>query len=161
MSMCRVIFVFLEGGICYDQCILLAKLCQARIVEWVAISFSRESSRPRNRNRVSYIAGRFFTNWAIREALILQSKESKRIRHDQLTLRDLFGPGLFVRLKQGKDWLWLFQSGRICPVVQPLQWNQGFKWPSESEMMNYNQKDIIEQELMLCIRKKKSNLHKQ
>ena len=27
--MCRVIFVFLEGGICYDQCILLAKLCQA------------------------------------------------------------------------------------------------------------------------------------
>ena len=35
--------------------------------EWVAIPFSRESSWPRNQNRVSYIAGRFFTIWATRE----------------------------------------------------------------------------------------------
>ena len=41
---------------------------QARILEWVAISFSRESSWPRNRTQVSCIAGRFFTNWARREA---------------------------------------------------------------------------------------------
>ena len=34
----------------------------------VAISFSRESSRPRNRTRVSCIAGRRFTLWATREA---------------------------------------------------------------------------------------------
>ena len=34
----------------------------ARILEWVAIPFSRGSSRPRNQARVSYIAGRFFTN---------------------------------------------------------------------------------------------------
>ena len=39
-----------------------------RILEWVAYSFSSRSSRPRNRTRVSYIAGGFFTNWAMREA---------------------------------------------------------------------------------------------
>ena len=39
-----------------------------RILEWVAYSFSRGSSRPRNRTRVSWIVGGFFTNWAIREA---------------------------------------------------------------------------------------------
>ena len=33
-----------------------------RILEWVAYLFSRGSSRPRNRTRVSYIAGGFFTN---------------------------------------------------------------------------------------------------
>ena len=38
-----------------------------RILEWVAYPFSRGSSRPRNWTRVSYIAGEFFTNWAIRE----------------------------------------------------------------------------------------------
>ena len=38
-----------------------------RILEWVAYPFIR-SSRPRNWTRVSCIAGRFFTNWAIREA---------------------------------------------------------------------------------------------
>ena len=33
---------------------------QARILEWVAISFSRESSQPRDRTQVSRIAGRCF-----------------------------------------------------------------------------------------------------
>ena len=34
---------------------------QTRILEWVAISFSRGSSRPRDQTRVSSIAGRRFT----------------------------------------------------------------------------------------------------
>ena len=42
---------------------------QARILEWVAITFSRGSSRPRDRIRVSHIAGRRFTIWATREAI--------------------------------------------------------------------------------------------
>ena len=41
---------------------------QARVLEWVAISFSRESSRPREWTRDSCIAGRCFTIWATREA---------------------------------------------------------------------------------------------
>ena len=39
-------------------------ILQGRILEWVAISFSRESSQPRARTQVSCIAGRFFTIWA-------------------------------------------------------------------------------------------------
>ena len=42
---------------------------QARILEWVAMSFSRGSSRPRNRTRVSCIASTRFTIWATREAI--------------------------------------------------------------------------------------------
>ena len=41
----------------------------ARILEWVAIPFSRGSSWPRDWTLVSCIAGRFFTIWATREAL--------------------------------------------------------------------------------------------
>ena len=44
---------------------------QARIPEWVAISFSRESSQPRDWTQVSHTTGRHFTVWAIREAPIL------------------------------------------------------------------------------------------
>ena len=40
----------------------------SRILECIAYPFSRESSQPRNQTRFSCIAGRFFTNWAIREA---------------------------------------------------------------------------------------------
>ena len=36
-------------------------ISQVRILEWVAISFSRESSRPRDQAHVSCIAGKFFT----------------------------------------------------------------------------------------------------
>ena len=43
-------------------------ILQARILEWVAISFSRGSSQPRDRTCISCIAGRFFTIWATREA---------------------------------------------------------------------------------------------
>ena len=40
---------------------------QARVLEWVAISFFRGSSRPREWTQISCIAGRRFTLWASRE----------------------------------------------------------------------------------------------
>ena len=43
-------------------------ILQARILEWVAIPFSRGSSQPRNRTGVSCVASGFFTSWATREA---------------------------------------------------------------------------------------------
>ena len=41
-------------------------ILQTRILEWVAISFSRGSSQPRDKTWVSCIAGRLFTDWATR-----------------------------------------------------------------------------------------------
>ena len=43
-------------------------ILQARILEWVAISFSRGSSQPKDRTQASCIAGRCFNLWATREA---------------------------------------------------------------------------------------------
>ena len=43
-------------------------ILQARILEWVAIPFSRGSSQPRDQTQVSRIGGGFFTSWATREA---------------------------------------------------------------------------------------------
>ena len=46
-----------------------------RKLEWVAYPFSSRSSWPRNRTRVSCIGGRFFTNWAIKEAQCRSSQK--------------------------------------------------------------------------------------
>ena len=46
----------------------VCKLLQARILEWVAVLFSKGSSQPKDRTQVSCITCRFFTSWAIREA---------------------------------------------------------------------------------------------
>ena len=43
-------------------------ILQARILEWVVISFSSGSSQPRDRTWVSRISGGFFTVWATRDA---------------------------------------------------------------------------------------------
>ena len=52
------------------SCKVMQEILQARILEWVAYSFYSGSSQHRNQTGVSCIAGRFFTNWAIREALL-------------------------------------------------------------------------------------------
>ena len=43
-------------------------ILQAKILEWVSISFSRGSSQLRDRTWVCCMAGRFFTIWATKEA---------------------------------------------------------------------------------------------
>ena len=43
-------------------------ILQAWILAWVAVSFSRRSSQPRDQTQVSSIAGAFLTSWATREA---------------------------------------------------------------------------------------------
>ena len=50
---------------------------QARILEWVAIPFSRAFSWPRDWTWISCIAGRFFTIWATGEGLIARNHSPK------------------------------------------------------------------------------------
>ena len=52
-------------------------ILKARIFEWVAISFFRGSSWPRDQTQVCCIAGGFFTIWATREATDNNNNNSK------------------------------------------------------------------------------------
>ena len=56
---------------------------QARVLEWVAIPFSRGSSQPRDQTQVSHMAGGF---WATREAL---------------------GPKMMTQKLRGIDYAWV------------------------------------------------------
>ena len=66
-------------------------ISQARILEWIAVSFSRGSSWPRDWIQVSCIAGRFFTIWAT--AAAAKSLQSCRTLWDP---RDGSPPGSHV-----------------------------------------------------------------
>ena len=61
-------------------------ILQARILEWVAIPFSRGSSQPRDWTWVSCIADRFFTISTTREAIYTSSKV--KVAQSCLTLCD-------------------------------------------------------------------------
>ena len=56
-------------------------ILQERILEWVAISFSRGSSQPRDRTRVSCIAGRSFILWATRDSKNVQTTAQLHSSH--------------------------------------------------------------------------------
>ena len=47
-------------------------ILQGRILEWVAIPFSRGSSQPRDWTHVSWITGRFFSVWEYASHLYIQ-----------------------------------------------------------------------------------------
>ena len=50
------------------------EILQARIQEWVAVPSSKGSCQPKDWTQVSCTAGRFFTDWATREALHVRRK---------------------------------------------------------------------------------------
>ena len=60
-----------QAGLLHFRWILyqLSHKGSPQILEWIAYPFSSRSSWPRNQTGISCIAGRFFTNWAIWEAL--------------------------------------------------------------------------------------------
>ena len=63
-------FLHLTGSVsCSPPGSSVHGILQARILEWVAMSFSRGYSWPRDWTWVPCIAGRFFTVWATRELL--------------------------------------------------------------------------------------------
>ena len=51
-------------------------ILQTRILEWVAISFCKGLSHPRDQTQVSCIAGRFLTVWATRDEVKLKVAQS-------------------------------------------------------------------------------------
>ena len=59
---------------------------QARILEWVALPFSRGSSQPRDRTWVSSTAGRYFTVWATKVNIIPKSWKLLRIDYNYINI---------------------------------------------------------------------------
>ena len=71
---------------------------QARVLEWVAISFSRVSPGPKDRTWVSLIVGRCFTVWATREV---------RYAHDTTLMAESKDELKSLLMKRGERKSWL------------------------------------------------------
>ena len=77
---------------------------QARILEWIAISFSRGSSQPRKQTQVSSIADRFSTDWSY-EVSPVQSIGVPKVAHKkkghEKTLEEIIVEN---SIKWGRKW---------------------------------------------------------
>ena len=124
-----------------------------KILEWVACPFSSRSSWPRNRTRVSCIAGWFFTNWAIRNpyfckcqvmlcplpimSIFLRGGENK-LQASQARKRKYQWKGMPKQISLGKNLSYYpyslpsmaFSSAAITNTIcSPLLWRgENLKW---------------------------------
>ena len=91
---------------------------QIRILEWVAYPFSSGSSLPRNQTGLSCIAGRFFTNWAIRKApkILYQSTYMRYLEssNPQQQRTEQWCPGAVGR----RGWGVSVQWGQSCSFAR-------------------------------------------
>ena len=105
-----------------------------RILEWVAYPFSSGSSQPGNQTGVSCLAGRFFTNWAIREALTeyitpqflknLKEKKEEQILSLWLNFRKVSCPDVFSSLspKSNQSADFLHHKLVLCVFELYINW---------------------------------------
>ena len=67
-------------SVMFDFLRIIHGILQGRVLEWVAICFSRGSSQPRDQTQVSHIADGFFAIWASREAQIRATQVDLELR---------------------------------------------------------------------------------
>ena len=97
-------------------------ILQERILEWVAISFSRGSSQLRNQTWISCIAGRFFTEWALRKPLIYALIHDICFSLSDLLhpVRQSLGPSTPLQMAQFHSFLWLSNMRLLKKPVQSV-----------------------------------------
>ena len=79
---------------CHSPFSSVQGILQARILGWIAIPFSKGSSRSRDGTWVSCIAGRFFIVWATSEAQFsltgaLTRKKREKPKKEEMTIREM------------------------------------------------------------------------
>ena len=91
---------------------------QARVPEWIAISFSRGSSQPRNRTLVSHIAGRCFTVWTTREAYKKRKRHIHSLPHEDRVKTPLLSQKeASPRIKSACTLTLDFQPPELCQLL--------------------------------------------
>ena len=97
-------------------------ILQARILEWVAISFSRGSSQLRNWTQASCVAGRFFTKWATREAPAKKLLNHVQLFVTQWTIQFRNSPGQNTGVGNLSLLQGIFPTQGSNPGLPPCKW---------------------------------------
>ena len=92
-------------------------ILQARILKWVAISFSRGSSQPRDQTWVSRIVGRQFTVWATSKNI-----DTEGWRYIQNFLKEY---AWWVDLKMSRKWSFI---SFLETLIAPHKYLSEAKW---------------------------------
>ena len=102
-------------------------ILQARILEWVAIPFSRGSSWPRDQTQVSHTGGKFFTIWVPDGCESWTIKKAEHWRTDAVVLEKILESSLDSKEIKSVNpkWnqLWIFIGRTDAEAEAPIVWS--------------------------------------
>ena len=127
---------------CSLPCSSVHGILQARILEWVAIPFSRGSSQPRDWTQVSCIAGGFFTIWTTKETQ-KEGKEGNFFKDSGELLPNTFALNWLCQWKCTFIQSHLYQYSFIKPLQKALFSFWHFKYWSQSTSWYWSGLDIL------------------
>ena len=112
-------------------------ILQARILEWISIPFSRGSSWPRGQTKVSCIAGRFLTVWAMHLSLPHRISynlyfSTTELSHQESPNHEVLFQGIFYRLTLPSLDIFTSYSG-MCIIWSPFSKFEWLKLPAVSK----------------------------
>ena len=107
-------------------------ILQARILELVAIPFSRGSSQPRNHAQFFCIAGRFFTVWAIGKTIYIYISGSMVFHMNYYVMLP------FHILFSNNTCLWVWITGEFASTISVSSYFVSMQRPQKSNGLNVN-----------------------
>ena len=106
-------------------------ISQARMLEWVAIPFSRVSSQPRDWTQVCCIASRFFTIGTTRENIIFKLQ---KIKNEEKKVLKEFRREKHLTYRKNKDKNYIYLSSETMQARR-AKWNiQSFERKNNLEL---------------------------
>ena len=114
-------------------------ILQARILEWVAVPFSRGLSQPRDGTQVSCIAGRFFTSWGMLQLLLSRFSHVRFCATPWMAVHQA-PPSLGFSMQE-------YWSG--LPFPSPMHESEKWKW-SHSVVSNSSRPHGLQPTRLLC-----------
>ena len=135
------------------------RILQARILEWVAIPFSRGFSWPRDQILVSCIAGRFFTIWATswHFKMMIFFIFAQLMRYPLIELLHLSS---LLQMPKTVEWLTEFFGNFLCSYKMisfndPLNWSLSTSdgWPlhSSSSRLSSPLENFLNHHCTVCL----------
>ena len=137
------------------------RIFQARVLEWVVISFSRGSPQPRDQTQVSCLPGRHFTIWTTREAWVLELDYKESIALEnwcfwtvvlEKTLESLLDSKIKpVNPKWNQSWMFIERTG--AEAETPILWLPDENWligkdPDAGKYWRQEEKGMTEDEMV-------------
>ena len=127
----------------WPSCSSVLGVLQARILEWVAMPYSRGSSQPKGQTQVFCTAGGFFTFWATGEALWLWNKASCKKQQTYYYVVPFWQPEALTEHRGMTHFCSVMVGASAMMTPKAVRWLKKYGWNEGTGESIFNMVSLI------------------